>query len=122
MSIPALPSAFSESGRPTGALHGLEPVGGGTEAKSTPATLPAGLQAIDIERIVAMTAQLFPGPVRIETDIDPDFPDARRLVVEVEAQGDFRDILERESRWHDNLWELIGKSAGMHFGLCVFPK
>jgi hypothetical protein len=74
------------------------------------------------ERLVAMTVALFPGPVRMETEIDPDFPEDRRFIVEVQAEGEFRDILNRELKWHDKLWELVGKSAGMQFSLCVFPK
>ncbi len=73
-------------------------------------------------RIIAMTHELFPGPIRVETDIDPEFPDDKRFVVEVEARGEFREIIERELRWHDKLWALVGKSVGMRFGICIFPK
>ena len=73
-------------------------------------------------RIEAMTVQLFPGPIRIESECDPDFPDDKWFVVEVQASGDFQSILDDELAWHDKLWELIGRPSGMTFRLCVVPK
>jgi len=89
----------------------------GLESPATPKPAPA-LH----DRLVAMTTILFPCRVRIESEVDPEFPEDRRFVVEVEAEGEFRDIIERELQWHDRLWEIVGKSAGMQFSLCVFPK
>jgi uncharacterized protein YfiM (DUF2279 family) len=86
-----------------------------------------GIQIVEIDqelrsKIVAMTNELFPGPVRFEIEYDPEFPDEKWHVVEVEAHGEFRDILGRELRWHDKVWDLLGKSMGMQFRLGVIPK
>jgi hypothetical protein len=81
-----------------------------------------GVSATQMQQIEAMTRSLFPGPVRIESVVDPEFPDDRRTVVEVHAHGEFREIIERELLWHDKLWEIVGKDVGLNFGLCVFPQ
>jgi hypothetical protein len=73
-------------------------------------------------RLVSMTAELFPGPIRIESDVDPEFPEVKRLVVEVEGRGELRELVQRELQWHDRMWELVGKEAGMRIGICVYPQ
>jgi hypothetical protein len=74
------------------------------------------------KKIISLSQELFPGPVTIETEFDPEFPDDGWHAVEVEAHGEFREILDRELSWHDRIWELLGKDKGMQFRLSVIPK
>ena len=73
-------------------------------------------------KIIALSQELFPGPVSIQTEFDPEFPDDQWHAVEVEAYGEFREILDRELLWHDKVWELLGKDIGLQFRLSVVPK
>jgi len=116
----ALPRASSEADFPVSDESRLQPANAKHENDDEIQLVEIGQELRS--KIVAMTYKLFPGPIRIETDIDPEFPEDKRFVVEVEARGEFREIIERELRWHDKLWELVGKPDGLRFGICIFPK
>jgi len=81
---------------------------------------PASPTMPELERILAMTAELFPGQSSVRRDFDSDYPEDAWYVVEVEAAGAFDKIMDREMDWHRRVDELT--SPGGRFSLCVFPQ
>ena len=73
-------------------------------------------------KIIAMTQGLFPGPIQIERDFDPQFPEDQWFVVDAEARGEVREMIDRELLWHDKVREIVGLADALRFRLCVFPK
>jgi hypothetical protein len=72
-------------------------------------------------RAMSLTQLLFPGPVRVEFEDDPEIPDVSYVVFHVEAHGTSGDIIRRRLQWHDQVRELIPDSA-QHLRLSVDAK
>lgn len=90
------------------------------EARVIAASPPTPVVAA-LDRIMDLTAELFPGPAVLRRDFDPDFPNDQWLVMEVEATGTVREILDREIDWHRRL-DSLDPSIANQFRLCLFPK
>lgn len=63
--------------------------------------------ADQLDAILELTQRMFPGPVAAQVVADPEWPDDRCLVLDVEASGEFQEILQRECAWHRQLQRLI---------------
>lgn len=64
--------------------------------KANPVTL---ISPNVVDQVVAMTRQLFPGPLSVATSHDPDHPRDEFTVLNVESNGDIRDTMDRECQW-----------------------
>jgi hypothetical protein len=78
--------------------------------------LSAGLA--DIRQI---TGQLFPGKCELTSEFDPEYPDDRYVVVNVEAEGDPHSIVDRTCKWHELIRQLSGDLPG-RLRLSVVPR
>lgn len=65
-------------------------------------TLDASVMT-DVRRI---TQDIFPGKFELVSEQDPEYPDDRYLVVEVEATGKASEIVERSHEWHSRIRHL----------------
>jgi hypothetical protein len=61
-----------------------------------------------------ITQKLFPGKCEFTSECDPEYPEDRYVVVEVEATGEPKEIIDRESVWDErirqrwpNLWDTL---------------
>lgn len=53
-----------------------------------------------LPEILDFTEQIFPGPVAVMVEWDPEIPDDPHIVFEVKATGTIAEILDREGEWH----------------------
>jgi len=67
-----------------------------------------GAQMSNVREI---TQALFPGRCEFTSEFDPEYPDDRYVVVNVEAKGEPRDIVDRTCEWHARILNL---SDGLH--------
>jgi hypothetical protein len=67
-----------------------------------------------------ITQDLFPGKCEFTSEFDPEYPDDRYVVVNVEATGDPKEIVDRCSQWHRRIRKL---SSGLfrNLRLSVVP-
>lgn len=64
------------------------------------ATLPGQLESSEEYRdVLAMTQRLFPGPVEVRRERDPEFPE-EYVVFDVQVHGDLKSLMALESQWH----------------------
>jgi hypothetical protein len=70
----------------------------------------AALAPFDLASVMpevrAITQELFPGPCEFTHEFDPEYPEDRYVVVNVESSGEFKEILDRECCWHDRIRQL----------------
>jgi hypothetical protein len=82
---------------------------------------PSGQSIVQaIGRIVALSQQLFPGPVSLEFTFDPENPKDEYLVFDVVAHGEYKDYRDREYEWHEEVRKIVPGSLG-EFRLSVTP-
>jgi hypothetical protein len=116
-SAPSYPVALAELGQKVAEMkrqvNALE-----AEVKAAAAPAPAGPL---LDRILEMTAELFPGKALLRQDIDPEDPYDPKWVVEIEATGTLAEILERKIEWHRRM-DAIDIATSDRLRLCVFPK
>lgn len=60
-----------------------------------------------LDAVLELTQQMFPGPMTAQIVADPECPHDRSIVLDVEATGEFRDIIQRECEWHRELQRII---------------
>ena len=58
--------------------------------------LAAGLAELE-----GISQRLFPGPLGVVLEHDPEWPDAPMITFSVHATGDCREIIDRECQWHE---------------------
>jgi hypothetical protein len=73
-----------------------------------------------VSAIVKLTQQLFPGPVSIELLADPESPADAFVVLNVEASGDEKRLLERQCEWHERIAALTERDT-IAFRLSIHP-
>lgn len=80
------------------------------------------LVADQARRLNELTEQVFPpGAFDIRLELDPDEPEHEYIVFSVHASGEFRDIFDREYRWHDEAEKIVGGPAAW-LRLSVYPR
>lgn len=57
--------------------------------------------------ILEISAQLFPGPLQLDHESDPESPGERFLVLTVRASGSPRELVERRREWHRRVSEVL---------------
>lgn len=66
-------------------------------------TLPERLEdSEEYRQVLAMTQRLFPGPINIRRQHDPELPE-EYAVFEVHPRGAFEEIMARDYQWHEEL-------------------
>lgn len=79
---------------------------------------------LDLTSVMAdvreITRELFPGKCEFTSEFDPEYPEDRYLVVNVEASGDPKDIVARTCRWHERIRKLSANLPG-NLRLSVVP-
>ena len=64
-------------------------------------------------QIAAMTTELFPGEIALETRVDPEIADDLYLVFEVRASGSIDEIVARDEQWHRRLLSIARNWPGL---------
>lgn len=58
-----------------------------------------------LEAILELTQEMFPGPIRIETDADPEWPAERYVTFVVEVSGTMKDFVGKQGLWQEQVVE-----------------
>lgn len=66
-----------------------------------------------VRQVAAMTLELFPGRLVIDTDVDPEIRDDVCLLFQVDASGSVREIVATESQWHHRLVSIAPMWPGL---------
>ncbi|HET6881810.1 MAG TPA: hypothetical protein VFI31_16720 [Pirellulales bacterium] len=64
-------------------------------------------------QVAAITRELFPGKLAIETGVDPEIRDDVCLLFQIEASGSVEEILVRHDQWHRRVLPLAPKWPGL---------
>ena len=72
----------------------------------------------DVRRI---TQEIFPGKCEFTDEYDPEYPEDRYIVVNVEASGEPKEIVDRSCEWHKRIEEFAPNSFG-HLRLSIVPR
>jgi hypothetical protein len=57
--------------------------------------------------IVQISTELFPGPLEVQLETDPEMPDDSFLVLTVHADGPVKNIVRRRREWHRRVSEML---------------
>jgi hypothetical protein len=69
----------------------------------------------------AITQELFPGKCEFTNEFDPEYPQDRYVVVNVEATGDLKEIAQRGVVWHERMRQLSASLFGI-LRLSIIPR
>ncbi|MFN0016822.1 MAG: hypothetical protein ACKVP0_01110 [Pirellulaceae bacterium] len=69
------------------------------------------------DQVLAITRELFPGPVSSRVDDDPEHPGYRYSVIEAQASGEPVEAVGREMEWHRRLMAQFPALAGLRLSL-----
>ena len=64
--------------------------------------------------MLSLTERLFPGPIQVRHEIDPEIPGHHYLVFEVMAKGTFDDAMARDRQWHREIARLARQSTNVY--------
>lgn len=94
-----------------------------TEVLSPDVTELAGELGIgeSIYSIIDITREMFPGLVVAHVIVDPEWPEDRAIVFDVEATGEPRDITELQIEWNRRIQVLIPTRLDV-VALCIMPR
>lgn len=70
--------------------------------------------------VVAMTKELFPGPVSVDLVSDPEFPQTSTIAFAVTASGDASEIVQRRREWHRQVRSIASNDFN-NLRLCISP-
>ncbi len=68
-------------------------------------------------QIAEITKDLFPGSISICVQDDPDYPQDRYTIIEVEVAAPVANILERRGQWHRRIVQLSGSCRNLRLRL-----
>ena len=74
-----------------------------------------------LSQVVQLTEQLFPGRVTVELLSDPESPSETFFVLNVEAQGNAKWLIERQCQWHERVAALTDAEASS-YRLSIDPQ
>jgi hypothetical protein len=74
-----------------------------------------------IDEVRKITQELFPGKCEFSHEFDPEYPDDRYIVVDVEAKGEPRELVDRSCEWHKRIEAAAPNSFG-HLRLSIMPR
>lgn len=73
-----------------------------------------------LPEIVRITEEMFPGPVFVEMECDPEDPDVTFLVFNVSYSGDLKVAIDKEIEWHRLVSRFQPRDAQL-LRLCIVP-
>lgn len=59
-----------------------------------------------LDQVREITQEIFPGKCEFTSEFDPEYPEDRYVVVNVEATGDIKEIVDRECVWDQRVRQL----------------
>jgi hypothetical protein len=65
-----------------------------------------------IDNVRKITQELFPGKCEFTHEFDPEYPDDRYVVVNVEARGEPKELVDRSCEWSERIRRLPGYVFG----------
>jgi hypothetical protein len=65
-----------------------------------------------IRDVQEITQELFPGKCEFTHEFDPEYPDDRYVVVNVEAQGEPKELVDRSCQWDERIRQVPGYVFG----------
>ena len=74
-----------------------------------------------MEDVRQITQELFPGKCEFTSECDPEYPEDRYVVVNVEASGELKEIAERGCVWDERVREL-SESLFRNLRLLIAPR
>jgi hypothetical protein len=77
----------------------------GQNGNTAPVDMPFEVAGIMAE-VRSIAQELFPGKCEFTTECDPEYPDDRYVVVNVEANGSPKEIVDRELVWDQRIRQL----------------
>lgn len=69
----------------------------------------AGLMA----EVREITEEIFPGKCEFTSEVDPEYPEDRYVVVNVEASGSPQEIVDRSCQWDERIRALSADLVGV---------
>jgi hypothetical protein len=92
---------------------------------ATPSPEGAAPPTLDLARIMSavreITQELFPGKCEFTSEFDPEYPEDRYVVVNVEATGEIKEIAERGCAWDVRIRQLSEDLFGI-LRLSIEPR
>jgi len=73
-----------------------------------------------VPEIRAIIGDLFPGPIEMEIEEDPEIEDWRYLTFSVETQEDLPEVRDRRAEWYRLSGELLGRNCDLVFLHVIF--
>ena len=71
------------------------------------------------DQVLAITRELFPGPVSSRVDDDPEHPGYRYSVIEAQASGAPAEVVGREMEWHRRLMAQFPALVSLRLSLSI---
>lgn len=93
------------------------PITGGFAPAEIP--VPGGPAGI-LEKVRQITRDLFPGPIEIETDSDPEDPASSWWTFCVESSLEHAELRPLRAKWHEAVYQL-GVRDATQFRLAIVP-
>lgn len=59
------------------------------------------------DEVIAITRELFPGPIELSYETDPETPDEPFLMLMVRASGKPKEVVQRRREWHRRVGEAL---------------
>jgi hypothetical protein len=73
-----------------------------------------------LAQALAITAEIYSGPIDVEEEFDPEHPEIRWRVIMVQDSGSLAEVMERKNRWHRRMiLELVAPAPDIT--ICVRP-
>jgi hypothetical protein len=90
----------------------------GQNGSGAGATIDLASAMADVRQI---TQEIFLAPCEFTSEFDPEYPEEQYVVVNVEATGDPKEIVDRSSQWHSRIRQLSADLAA-DLRLFVVPR
>lgn len=74
-----------------------------------------------IDDVRKITQELFPGKCEFTHEFDPEYPDDRYVVVNVEASGEPKELVELSCRWSEQIRQL-SPNLFRNLRLSIMPR
>lgn len=75
---------------------------------------PGSYSSAEFGQVLALTERLFPGPIDVRRELDPEIPDYEYLVFNVSARGTVDDVSALDTQWHHELARIILNSPNVY--------
>ena len=73
-----------------------------------------------LPEIVRITEEMFPGPVFVEMECDPEDPDVTFLVLNVSFRGNPKQAVDKRIAWHQRVSQVRHGNSQL-IRLCIYP-